>query len=126
MKKLLFTMILVMLTFVSQGQTVPKDIVDGFKKGDARKIAAYFHDNLEMQILDESHVTSKNQATRILQDFFKKYPPSDFQVNYEGTEQDSKYGHSTLTTRKGSFRVSIYFMEGKQGKTIYSLSIEKI
>lgn len=126
MKKFLYTLILVMMTFAVQGQTIPKDIVDGFMKGDARKIASYFHNNLEMQILDESHVTSKNQATRILQDFFKKYPPKDFKVNYEGTEQDSKYGHSTLTTKKGSFRVNIYFMEGKPGKTIYSLSIEKI
>jgi len=126
MKKLLIIGFLIACGISGTAQAVPGEIIDGFKKGDAKKIAAFFHDNLELQILDESHRTSKNQATRILQDFFKKYPPIDFKVNYEGTQQDSKYGLSTLVTKKDTFRINIYFMEGRAKKIIYSLSIEKL
>lgn len=100
-------------------------MVQAFGNGDAKKIAEYFHDNLEMKILEDVHITSKNQATRILQDFFKDYPPTSFKVTYEGTKQDSKYGIGTLSTKKGSFRINLYFMEGRKEKIIYYLSIEK-
>jgi len=111
---------------MAYSQMVPESMVKAFANGDSKKIAEYFHDNLEMKILEDVHITSKNQATRILQVFFKDYPPTSFKVTYEGTKQDSKYGIGTLATKKGNFRVNLYFMEGRKEKIIYYLSIEKL
>lgn len=105
---------------------VPQGIVHAFEKGDAKALSAYFNDNIELKILKQEYITSKNQATRIMQEFFKENPPISFKVNYEGTKQDSKYGLGTLSTTKSSFSINIYFMEGKKEKIIYFLSIEKI
>lgn len=123
-----YLMISVLLLAVMSGisQTVPTEITEAFVKGDAKQLAEYFHDNLEMKILKNEYVTSKNQASRIMQDFFKDNPPLSFQLEYEGTKQDSKYGLGTLVTRKGSFSVNLYFLDGRKEKIIYSLSIEKI
>lgn len=123
-----FLMISVLLLAVMNGssQTVPTEITEAFVKGDAKQLAEYFHDNLEMKIQKDEYVTSKNQASRIMQDFFKKNPPLSFQLEYEGAKQDSKYGLGTLVTRKGTFSVNLYFLDGRKEKIIYSLSIEKI
>jgi hypothetical protein len=105
---------------------VPKGIIHAFEKGNAKELAHYFHTNLELKLPDEEYIASKNQATRILQDFFTEYPPVSFKVDFEGSKQDSKYGLGTLVSRQASFRVNINFMEGRKEKIIYSLSIEKI
>ncbi|MDF1572085.1 MAG: DUF4783 domain-containing protein [Bacteroidales bacterium] len=123
-----FVMIPALLFVVMNGisQTVPTGITEAFVKGNAKQLAEYFHDNLEMKILKEEYVTSKNQASRIMQDFFKKNQPLSFHLEYEGTEKDTRYGLGTLVTRKGSFSVNLYFLDGSKKKIIYSMSIEKI
>lgn len=123
-----FLMISMLLLAMMNGiaQKVPTGITEAFVKGDAKQLAEYFHDNLEMKILKEEYVTSKNQASRIMQDFFKKNQPVSFQLEYEGTKQDARYGLGTLVTRKGSFSINLYFLEGSNRKIIYSLRIEKI
>lgn len=121
-------MISVLLFVMMNGisQMVPTAITEAFIKGDAKQLAEYFHDNLEMKIIKDEYVTSKNQASRIMQDFFKKNQPLSFKLEYEGTKQDSRYGLGTLVTRNGTYSVNLYFMDGKNKKIIYSLSIEKI
>jgi hypothetical protein len=104
---------------------VPEELVKAFEKGDSQVIAGYFHDNIEMHILADVYITSKNQASRILQNFFKEYEPVSFKVNYEAKKADSKYGLGTLVTNKGTFHINLYFMEGKKEKIIYYLSVEK-
>jgi len=125
MKKI-FSIVLLMAGLSGFSQMVPGGIIHAFENGDARELSAYFNENLELQLPGENHVTSKNQATRIMQDFFKENEPLSFKVTYEGKKQDSKYGLGTLVTRKGTFRINIYFMEGKKEQTIYYLSIEKV
>jgi hypothetical protein len=118
----------VFMFFVSAGisQMVPEGIILACKKGDARELSTFFHSNIELQILNETQITSRNQAARIMQDFFNKYPPVSFEVNYEDFKLDTKYGLGTLVSEKESFRINLYFMEVKKKKYIYYLNIEKI
>lgn len=125
MKRYIIISVLLLISLNGITQRVPKGMIEAFQKGDAKQLSEYFHDNLEMQILKEEYVTSKNQATRIMQDFFKKNQPLSFEMEYEGTKQDSKYGLGTLVTRKGTFNVHLYFLDGRNERIIYSVSIEK-
>jgi len=106
-------------------QTVPEELVSAIGRGDATAMSAWFHQSLEMSILEEEHETSKNQASRILESFFKSHPPSGFKISFEGTKEQSKYAIGTLTTSKGSFRVNIFFLDKEGKRLIYYLSIEK-
>jgi hypothetical protein len=106
-------------------QTVPADLVSALGRGDATALSAWFHQSLEMSILEEEYETSKNQATRILESFFKDHKPTGFTVSFEGTKEQSKYAIGTLNTSDGSFRVNLFFMDKDNKRLIYYLSIEK-
>lgn len=126
MTRQLFIIVLFFIAHTGFSQLVPEGIINAFEKGNARELSQFFHDNLEIKLLDKEYVTSKNQASRIIQKFFEEYPPISFKLDFEGTKQDSKYSLGTLKSQKASFRVNLYFMEGKKDKIIYFLSIEKI
>jgi hypothetical protein len=107
------------------GQTVPAKLTEAIGKGDAPAMSAWFHQSLEMTILEEKYETSKNQASRILESFFKSHSPSGFTISFEGTKEQSKYAIGTLNTSSGNFRVNMYFLTKEGKRLIYYLSIEK-
>ncbi len=106
-------------------QTVPAELSNAMKAGDASKLAKFFHESLELTILDKDYVASKNQATRIMENFFKENPPDGFKISFEGTKQKSKYAIGNLTTGNGNFRVNIFFMNKDEKRLVYYMSIEK-
>ena len=106
-------------------QTVPADLAEAIGKGNATAMSAWFHQSLEMTILEEEYECSKNQAARILESFFKSHKPTGFKISFEGTKEQSKYAIGTLTTSEGSFRVNMFFLNKEGKRLIYYLSIEK-
>jgi hypothetical protein len=123
----LITIFLISFIFLIRGtgQTVPADLVEAIGKGDADRMSGYFHQSLELTILEKDHIASKIQATRILETFFKEHPPTGFTVSFEGTKENSKYAIGSLTTAEGTFRVNLFFMNKENKRLIYYLSIEK-
>jgi hypothetical protein len=107
------------------GQTVPEELVNAIGRGDAGKMAEYFHQSLEMTILDKEYMTSRIQATRIMEGFFKDHPPTGFTISFEGAKEKSKYAIGALTTEGEEFRVNLFFMNKEDQRLIYYLSIEK-
>lgn len=107
------------------GQNVPDEMIAAMKNGDADKLARFFHESLELTILDKDYVSSKNQATRIMENFFKEHPSTGFSVSFEGTKEKSKYAIGNLLTEDGSFRVNVFFINKDGKRLIYYMSIEK-
>ena len=99
------------------GQTVPDDLVRAIGNGDAPAI--------DMAIMKEEYETSKYQAARILENFFKKHQPTSFSISFEGSKEESKYAIGTLNTSDGNFRVNMFFLSKEGKRLIYYLSIEK-
>ena len=106
-------------------QTVPAELSRAMGQGNATAMSAWFHQSLEMTILEEEYECSKNQASRILESFFKDHKPSGFSVSFEGAKEESKYAIGTLTTSNGNFRVNMFFLNKDEKRLIYYLSIEK-
>jgi hypothetical protein len=107
------------------GQTVPQELVDAIKAGNASKMSEHFHQSLEMTILDKDYDASKVQASRIMESFFKNHAPTDFTISFEGTKDQSRYAIGTLKTKDGVFRVNLFFLNMDGARLIYYLSIEK-
>ena len=105
--------------------TVPAGLSKAIGQGDATAMSAWFHQSLEMSILEEEYETSKNQASRILESFFKTNTPTGFSISFEGTKEQSKYAIGNLSTSNGSFRVNMFFLNKEGKRLIYYLSIEK-
>lgn len=115
--------VLVLLPLIAQ--TIPSKLVKAIKEGDAASMAVFFHQSLEMTILENDYEISKNQATRIMENFFEEHKPTSFKISFEGTKEQSKYAIGTLTTSDESFRVNLFFMNKDDRRLIYYLSIEK-
>ena len=115
----------ILLLVAIMGQTVPVELTAAIKEGNASRMSDFFHQSLEMTILEKDYDASKIQATRIMESFFKDHPPSDFSVSFEGTKDQSKYAIGSLKTKDGVFRVNLFFMNKDGARMIYYLSIEK-
>jgi hypothetical protein len=115
----------ILLLVAIMGQTVPQELTTAIKEGNASRMSDYFHQSLEMTILEKDYDASKIQATRIMESFFKDHPPTDFTISFEGTKDQSKYAIGSLNTKDGVFRVNLFFMNKEGVRMIYYLSIEK-
>lgn len=125
-RRILTILSLVFLSFsLVRGQDLPAPLIKAMGEGDAKAVSAYFHQNLEMNILDNSQECSKAQGTRILENFFKSHKPSSFTISFTGNKEDSRYAIGTLKTSDGQYRVNLYFMSRDNRQLIYYLSVEK-
>jgi len=126
MRKLIiiFTALL-MGSIALEAQNLPKELVKALAEGDAGTLSEYFHQSLEITILKKEYMSSRSQASRIMQNFFKDHPPSSFTVSFEGNKENSRYAIGKLHTEKGDFRVNLFFMTRNRMDLIYFMSIEK-
>lgn len=113
------------ISISSSGQSIPEGLVNAMKMGNAKNLSEFFHQSLEMTILEKDYNSSKNQATRIMEDFFRKNPPIDFTISFEGAKEKSKYAIGNLKTKDQEFRINLFFLNKGDEKLIYYLSIEK-
>ena len=94
-----------------EAAAVSSKIASAIKAGDAKELAAYFHSNIELTVLENDGTYSKSQAEIIIKDFFTKYPPKDFSINHNGSSKDlSQFfiGSYKTTNQQKSYR--IYFL----------------
>jgi hypothetical protein len=115
----------VLILLPLMGQTVPPELVKAISEGNASRMSEFFHQSLEMTILEKDYDASKVQATRIMESFFKNHPPTEFSISFEGTKDQSKYAIGSLKTKDGVFRVNMFFLNKEGERMIYYLSIEK-
>lgn len=103
---------------------IPGNIITALKSGNMVELSKHFNANLELVILEEEDVYSKNQAQQILKDFFTKNKPADFKVLHEGGKEDARYVIGTLVTSGGSYRVYFLLKKNESKTLIHTLRIE--
>lgn len=85
------------------------------KSGDCDKLASWFADNLELEIMEKSISCSRNQARLILKEFFNQNPPSDFVILHKSTKDSLRYAIGQLIAGGESYNVVIY-IKSSEGK----------
>ena len=129
-KKVFFNVSLLLVFIVFQGQNLnaqePVDLIkQSFKSGDAKMLADFFNQNIELVVLDNDNVYSKAQAQQIVSKFFEDNPPQEFNLIHQGGKEGAQYVIGNLVTGSKSFRV--YFLLKKNGAKdyIHQLRIEE-
>ena len=122
---LLTTMLALLSVHDSFSQRSETEFNDGFQTGNADVLSAHFNERLQMTIMSADYRLSKAQATEILRDFFKKYPPVSYSVLFKGNKKDSNFTVGKLVTKSGSFRVTVFFGKIDNKNLIHLLEIEK-
>ena len=90
---------------------VMNNVRAAIKAGSSKELSKYFNETVELNFDGEKSSYSKTQAEFVLKDFFKKYPPIDFQYIHQGASRGNflKYAIGKYTFENGSFRVLILF-----------------
>ena len=111
-------------TVQAQSLEVPTNIVAALDAGNAGQLSAYLNDNVELVIGNQNDVFSKQQASGIIADFFRKNRVTDFQILHKGNKDAASFAIGTLKTSEGNYRV--YVLTRKQGAAalIQQLRIE--
>jgi len=128
MFKRLVILVLLLVTAVPviTSQTVSKNVVSAFEKGDAKKLSKDLHSNLEIKLDGKMQMVSRNQAIRVLQDFFENNPPKSFELTHEGTKAGSLFGIGELKTEEATYRVNLHLIKVDEANLIYNIIIEKV
>jgi hypothetical protein len=93
------------------------------KSGSSKELAKYFGDMVELQFDGARSSYSKSQAEFVIRDFFKKYPPVDFQYVHQGNSGEGlKYAIGKYVISNGSYRIWLLFK--KSGELYYIDTID--
>jgi hypothetical protein len=125
-KPILILVSLIILTAVSsfgnKGEITQK-IIAAIQQADVTEINQYLGTSVDLTTPENDGTYSKDQATMILRDFFKKNPISSFSVNHQGASNDgSKFFIGTYQSNQLAFRV--YCLIKKQAEEFRILQIQ--
>jgi hypothetical protein len=114
MKKTLLS--LIVASFISLSFTIDMvdDVASAIRSGNPKNISKYFIENIDLKVIEQEDIYSKQQAEMILKDFFTKHPVKSFTIAHRSTPKNgSQYIIGTLETVNGKFRV--YFLNKSSG-----------
>ena len=93
--------------------------------GDAEKLAAWFADNLELDIAGSVNSCTRSQAKLIMKNFFNNNTPKKFTIIHKSGRPPMSYAVGSLSAGAEKFRVIIYVRTDEGKNSIQQLRIEK-
>jgi hypothetical protein len=105
---------------------IGNDIAASIRVGNARQLAAWFNNSIDLTVLGKEELYSKAQAEQILRDFFTKHPPKSFVLKHHSSNPaTTQYGIGSYVSKTGE-RFRIHFLIKKLGNQsfIQQFSIE--
>ena len=105
--------ILILIWLLSSQAMAQSDVINNvrasLKTGSSKELVKSFNTTVELNFDGKKSTYSRTQAEFVLKDFFKKYPPTDFQYIHQGSsKQGLTYVIGKYTYDTGSFRVLLY------------------
>ena len=96
------------------------------KAGSSKEIVKSFNTMVELNFEGEKSNYSKSQSELVLKEFFKKYPPTDFQYIHQGaSKQGLTYVIGKYTFENGSFRVWILIKKFQDNYRVDSIDFSR-
>jgi len=112
MKNYKFFLLLTVLFCVTpwlkaQSSEVPTDIISALNEGNSSQLSSYLNANVELVIDTKNDVFSRQQASGIIADFFRKNHVTGFQLLHKGNKDLASFAIGMLKTSSGSYRVYV-------------------
>lgn len=129
--KNVFIALVLFFSFISnlQAQDIPDGVLLSLENGNAKELANFFNNNVELVVLENDNVYSKAQAQQIVSNFFSEFKPvesNSFELLHDGgKEGGAKFIIGRLKTEKAVFRVSILLKQDNNKSYIHQLTIER-
>jgi hypothetical protein len=112
MKKIKFFLLLSSLLLVvplieAQSTEVSAEIISALNEGNSSQLSAFLNANVELVIDNKNDVFSKQQASGIIADFFRKNHVNSFQLLHKGNKDLASFAIGMLKTSDGNYRVYV-------------------
>ena len=78
------------------------------EKGDAEKLSAWFADNLEVTIDENTVDSSRKQARQIMKLFFENHTPSSFSIGHRASHANVKYAIGQLSAGGEKYILTVF------------------
>lgn len=111
----------------TQAATALDDVCRAIGTGNVEQLAAVMDAEVELSILDNEDLYSRDDAKAALQKFFSRVSPSSFGKVHQGSSKsaDAEYCIGTLATAQGAFRVYVYVARKGGGVILQELRFER-
>lgn len=101
-------------------------IRDVIKTGSAKEMAKYLNQNIEINIEGNVNTYSKAQAEFVFRDFFKKHPPTSFNVVHKGASKGGQqFAIGRYISDSDSYNVLMLVKEVSATYLIHEISFVK-
>lgn len=91
-----------------------------------KSLTKFFNEFVEISLGAEKGNYSRTQAEFVMKDFFRRYPPTGFELIHQGASKEGvKYAIGQYTHQKGSFRVYILIKQFKGNYLIDTLNFSE-
>lgn len=104
---------------------IPQAMINALKTGNTAELSKFFNSSIELAILEQEAIYSKQQAELIVKDFFAKHVPTNFVILHKGGKEGSQYAIGNLTTSTGNYRVTMLIKQRENKPFIHQLHFEE-
>lgn len=104
---------------------IPQPVVEALKTGNTSTLSDFFSSSIELAILDQEDIYSRQQAELIIKNFFSKHMPTGFVILHKGGKEGSQYAIGNMTTSSGTFRVTLLIKMSNNKPFIHQLRFEE-
>ena len=103
------------------------EITKALGSGDTQALAAMMDAEVELSLLEDENLYSRDQAVQKLSAFFSAHPPSGFSQVHQGSSKsdDAEYCIGNLATKDGSYRVYIYIAKKGDRMVLQELRFDR-
>ena len=95
------------------------------ESGDSDKLAAWFADNLELDVTGSVNSCTRSQAKLIMKNFFSNNTPKKFTIIHKSGRPPMSYAVGSLSAGADKYRVIIYVRSEDGKNSIQQMRIEK-
>ncbi|MDZ4667344.1 MAG: DUF4783 domain-containing protein [bacterium] len=126
MKKFQIILIAFLLTAFSSKADSFDDIMLAMKSGQTAGITQFFSSNVELTLLENEGIYSKQQSEQMLKNFFAQHPPKNVNIQHKGSSaQGAKYAIIIYESTNGKFRSYIFMKDNGKGLQVNEFRIER-
>jgi hypothetical protein len=113
-------------TVFCQTAEINNQIASALSTGNATDLSNYFNTMVDLSIPGTEDSFGKTQATRILQDFFSKYPVKSYKPNKQGSSTDgSQFSIGRMESGNKIFRVYYLMKKSSDKYLIHQFQIQE-
>jgi hypothetical protein len=99
---------------------------DALKTGNAKEVAKFFNASVDMNVEGNVDTYSKAQAEFVLKDFFKKHPPTEFNVVHTGASKGGQqYAIGRYVSNGENYNVMLRVKEVEKVNLIHEINFVK-